>query len=130
MLSYCLPFLKDLDVEMLSDRSFLFNIRESYFKDKNLPSPLLSDGTINIICLVLALYFETNELIIIEEPERDVHPALIPKLVEMIKDASEDRQIIITTHNPEMIRDVETDIVTVSRNDKGFSIIERLDKKS
>ena len=130
ILGDCLPFLKDLDVEMLSDRSFLFTTKESYFKDKNISSPLLSDGTISIICLVLALYFERNKLIIVEEPERDVHPAIIPKLVEMMKEVSEYRQIIITTHNPEMIRNVDTDsIVTVSRDDEGFSIIKRLDKK-
>jgi predicted ATPase len=84
--------------------------------------------TINITALIIALYFEGKPLIIIEEPERNIHPYLISKVIEMMKDVSERRkkQIIVTTHNPEVVRytDIEN-IVLVHRDDKGFTQISR-----
>jgi len=52
-----------------------------------LPAFLISDGTINIIALLVALYFEKKPLAIIEEPERNIHPYLISRVVDMMKDA-------------------------------------------
>ncbi len=91
---------------------------------------MLSDGTINIISLIIALYFEQKELVVFEEPERNLHPSLISKLVEMFKDASNNKQIIITTHNPEIIKFVELEnLFLVKRDSDGFSVIEKPGQK-
>ncbi len=121
-----LPFVDNVDVEKFADKSLLFKLREIYFKKKYIPSSLISDGTINIIALIIALYFERKPLTIIEEPERNIHPYLISKVVEMMKDASRNKQIIVTTHNPEIVRyaDLEN-ILLISRNKDGFSTITR-----
>lgn len=123
-----LPFIEDITVEKLADKSLLASLKEVYSGKKFLPAPLLSDGTINITALIIALYFEEKPLIIIEEPERNIHPYLISKVIEMMKDVSErrEKQIIVTTHNPEVVRytDIEN-IVLVHRDDKGFTQISR-----
>ncbi len=120
-----LPFIADIDVEKLADKSFLFKLKETYSKNY-LPASLISDGTINITALIIAIYFEKNPITIIEEPERNIHPHLISKLVSMMKDSSQNKQIIVTTHNPELIKyaDLE-DILLVKRNNIGFSVIIR-----
>jgi len=126
-----LPFVENLDVENLADKSLLFKLSESYFKNKYLPASLISDGTISITALIVALYFEKKPFVIIEEPERNIHPSLISKLVEMIKDASQQKQILVTTHNPESLKYTGLEnILLVSRDKEGFSIISRpADKK-
>jgi predicted ATPase len=113
-----------------------FELKEKY-SNKYLPASLLSDGTINIIALIIALYFDTTRykrnskpLAIIEEPERNIHPYLISKVVNTMKDASQQKQIIITTHSPEILRNTymymgDKNILMISRNDKGFSNISR-----
>ncbi len=118
-----LPFIGQIKVEKFSDKSFLFKLKETYSK-KYLPASLISDGTINITALIIAMYFEKNQLAIIEEPERNIHPHLISKLVGMMKDSSQNKQIIVTTHNPELIKyaDLE-DILLVRRDENGFSVI-------
>ena len=118
-----LPFIADIDVEKLADKSFLFMLKEKYSK-KYLPASLISDGTINITALIIAMYFEKNPITIIEEPERNIHPHLISKLVGMMKDSSQNKQLIVTTHNPELIKyaDLE-DILLVKRDNNGFSVI-------
>lgn len=121
-----LPFISNLDVEKFADKSLLFKLQEKYFKNQYLPASLISDGTINITALIIALYFEKKSLTIIEEPERNIHPYLISKVVDMMKDASQKKQIIVTTHNPEIVKYAGLDnILLVSRDEDGFSTISR-----
>jgi predicted ATPase len=121
-----LPFVEDLDIEKFSDKSLLFKLSEIYSKNQYLPAPFLSDGTICITALIIALYFDRKPLIIIEEPERNIHPYLISRLVNMMKEVSEEKQIIITTHNPEVIKHAGLEnIYLVSRNKEGFSTISK-----
>ena len=123
-----LPFIEGIKVRKMPDKSVLASLKEVYSGKTFLPAFLISDGTINITALIIALYFEEKPLIIIEEPERNIHPFLISKVVEMMNDVSErlKKQIIVTTHNPEVIRytDIEN-ILLVHRDDEGFSQISR-----
>lgn len=126
-----LPFIGNLDVEKFADKSLLFKLQETYFKNQYLPASLISDGTINITALIVALYFEKKPLTIIEEPERNIHPYLISKVVDMMKDASQKKQIVVTTHNPEVVKYAGLDnILLISRDKEGFSTVSRpVDKK-
>jgi len=131
LLRYILSFIDDLKVKTLHDRSLFVNLREIYSKEKFFPAYLISDGTINITALIIALYFEEKNFIIIEEPERNVHPYLISKVIEMMKDVSKEKQIIITTHNPEIVKHAKPeDIFLISRDKEGFSKICRPAEKT
>jgi AAA15 family ATPase/GTPase len=121
-----LPFVNKLDIEKFADKSLLFKLEEVYAQKQYLPAPLISDGTINITALIIALYFEEKLLTIIEEPERNIHPSLISGVVQMLKEASQEKQIIVTTHNPEMVRHTDLEsILLISRDKEGFSTISR-----
>ncbi|MBC7128882.1 MAG: AAA family ATPase [Thermoplasmatales archaeon] len=121
-----LPFISDLDVERFAGKSLLFKLQETYFTEDYLPAYLISDGTINITALILALYFEKKPLAIIEEPERNIHPSLLAKIIDMMKDASGNKQIIVTTHNPQIVKYAGLEnILLVSRDKEGFSTISR-----
>lgn len=121
-----LPFVENLDVEKLADKSLLFKLQETYFKNQYLPASLISDGTINLTALIIALFFEKKPIIIIEEPERNIHPYLISRVVEMMKDASKNKQIIVTTHNPEIVKYAGLEnLLLVHRDENGFSRISR-----
>jgi len=125
-----LPFVEDLSTDKFADKSLLFKLRESYFPNVYFPASFISDGTVNISALLIALYFEEKSVSIIEEPERNIHPHLISKVMDMMRDASKNKQIIITTHNPEVVKytDLEN-IILVSRDKKGFSTISRPGEK-
>lgn len=121
-----LPFIAEVDVEKFSDKSLLFKLREVYSKKQYLPASLISDGTINIMALIIALYFQRKNLTIIEEPERNIHPYLISKIVDIMKDASKNKQLIVTTHNPEIVKyGGLSNILLVLRDNEGFSEIYR-----
>ncbi len=120
-----LPFVEDIAVEKFLDMSLFMKVKEVY-SGKYIPASMISDGTINIAALIVALFFEERPVTIIEEPERNIHPALISKLVAMLKDASQRKQIIVTTHNPEMVKHVNIeDITLITRDPDGFSHLSR-----
>jgi len=121
-----LPFVEDLKVERFSDKSLLLALKESYTDDSFLPATFLSDGTIHLVALIVVLYFEKAAVTVLEEPERNIHPHLISRVVSMLKDASDQKQIITTTHSPEVVRNVELeDLLLVHRDENGFSRVTR-----
>jgi predicted ATPase len=133
LMTNLLPFVTDVGIESFVDSSLIVKVKESYSKNKELPASLMSDGSISVLVLILALYFESEngDIIIFEEPERNIHPHLISKLIDMLEETSEKKQIIITTHNPEFVKHVKLeDIIYISRNENGYSDISRIcDKK-
>jgi predicted ATPase len=119
-----LPFIKQLDIDKFYDKSLLFKVKEIYNHNTFIPSALLSDGTISVTAIVVALFFQNKNLAIFEEPEHGLHPALIAQLMQLFYSAAEEKQIIVTTHNPEVLKHTRLeDLLLVSRNEKGFAVI-------
>jgi hypothetical protein len=124
LLTDILPFVEDLKIDEYPNNT-VFEIKEKYSLDNFFPSLFISDGTANIIAILVALFLQYNHsLTVIEEPDRNMHPRLISNIVSYMKQASEYKQLIITTHNPELIRHTDADnIFLVGRKENGFSTI-------
>ncbi len=121
-----LEFVDDFRVQKLADKSLMFGLQEKFSPNTFLPAFLLSDGTIAVIALVISLYFENRSLIVLEEPERNIHPNMIHKLVEMLEEVAENKQIFVTTHNPEFVKYTRLeDLILISRNENGYSTVSR-----
>ncbi len=61
----------------------------------------LSDGTLRYLSLLLILLHPSPPgLIAMEEPELGLHPDVISKVVELLIDASQRTQLLVTTHSP------------------------------
>lgn len=126
LIKVILPFIDDIKVENNVNKSVFFKVKESYNK-KEFPSYMLSDGTVNILAIIIALYFQdNNDIIVMEEPERNIHPKLLSILVSILSDVSEKKQIFITTHNPFIVKEANLeDIFLVSRDSGGISEISK-----
>ena len=122
---YNLPYLKDLGIEQLADRFITIKARETFAEDKELPAFLFSDGTANTIAIVVALFFQKQKrFAIFEEPDSHLHPKALSGLMELFKEVSERRQLLVTTHNPEVVKYTGVEkILLVSRDKNGFSRI-------
>lgn len=103
-ISSMLDFIEKISIEEFGTKIDL-QIKEKC-NSISTESSLLSDGTITIIAIIVALYYQNHSVIFIEEPEHGIHPSLIADLIDMIYDVAEsfDKQIIITTHSPEILR--------------------------
>jgi len=126
LLRDAMPFVEDFSVQKFMDVSLILTLRERYAKSHDLPASSLSDGTIVIFALIIALYFEEKPFIVIEEPVSHIHPFLVARVMAMMKESSEKKQLMITTHSTEVVRHVRLeDILLISRDSEGFSVISR-----
>jgi predicted ATPase len=96
-----------------------------------IPASRLSDGTLRFLSL-LAILMDPNPppLICIEEPELGLHPDILPTLANLLKEASERCQLIVTTHSDVLV-DSMTDTpeyVLVCEKDSNGTVLKRLDK--
>ena len=57
-----------------------------------------------------------------EEPEKSMHPSLMARIAEMARDASRRRQIIMTTHSPELVGHAGIEsLYAIKKDPGGFS---------
>lgn len=127
LMNEILPFVEDITVKNFVDKSFIPCLKESYCDKQFLPTPWISDGTISIIALIVALFYGTNKFIVFEEPERNIHPALTSKLISLMKDTAKrmKKQVIITTHNPQIVKYAGIDSLIVVHREKNYSCVSR-----
>lgn len=66
----------------------------------SIPATRLSDGTLRYLCLLAILCDPSPPpLICIEEPELGLHPDILPKIADLLVEASQTTQLIVTTHS-------------------------------
>ncbi len=103
-----------------------------FFHEGRLPIPAtrLSDGTLRYLCLLTILcHPNPPPLVCIEEPELGLHPDVLPTLANLLREASERMQLIVTTHSDVLV-DALTDSpesVLVADKTVGGTILRRLD---
>ena len=96
------------------------------------PAVRLSDGTLRYLCLLAILCHPTPPpLVCLEEPELGLHPDILPGLADLLREASERCQLIVTTHSDTLV-DALTNMpesVVVCEKEKGQTRMRRLDKE-
>jgi predicted ATPase len=71
----------------------------------------MSDGTLRALGVLVSLFQSGNAphhsipLVGIEEPEVALHPAAAGVLLDSLRDASQDTQIVVTSHSPDVLDD-------------------------
>lgn len=90
----------------------------------------LSDGTLRFICLTTLLLQPPQlqpDAIIIDEPELGLHPYALAVLGSLLRQASEYKQIIVSTQSVELVNQFEPrDVVVTERHENG-SVLRRPD---
>ena len=97
------------------------------------PALNVSDGTLRMLGLLLAVYQLGRASVLgIEEPEATVHPAVTEQILEVLQDASRQRQILVTTHSPDLLdfKDVDEEQVRVVTNPQNATVVAPLSETS
>jgi len=66
----------------------------------------VSDGTLRALGVLVSVFAVTGSTLStvgVEEPESGLHPAATGVLLDALRDASERRQVIVTSHSPDLI---------------------------
>lgn len=142
--------MNKIDIDSIAKENFIKNLRMLYddiqdykilvesataqifLKEKNnsISATRLSDGTLRYMCLLAILcHPKPPALICIDEPELGLHPDVLPSLANLLIEASERTQIIVTTHS-EILVDAMTEqpeSVLVTEKIDGQTSIKPLD---
>ena len=71
---------------------------------ERLPATRMSDGTLKFLCLLAVLLDpDVPPLLCIEEPEVGLHPEAIQIVADLLIEASEKTQIVVTTHSESLV---------------------------
>ncbi|MCY3710539.1 MAG: AAA family ATPase [Caldilineaceae bacterium] len=95
------------------------------------PASRLSDGTLHFLCLATTLCHPSPPpLLCIEEPETELHPDILPVVAEMLIEASERTQIIVTTHSDILVDALShvPESVLVCEKETNSTTVRRLDQ--
>ena len=98
--------------------------------DLAVPASRLSDGSLRYLCLLAILLDpEPPLLVVIEEPELGLHPDLMPKIADLLVDASSRCQLVVTTHSDVLVDALSErpDSVVVCEKYEGQTVMRRLD---
>ena len=99
--------------------------------DEPVPQTRMSDGLLRYLCLLTILCHPSPPpLICIEEPELGLHPDVMSVLGDLLIEASQRTQLIVTTHSDLLVSalsDVPEAVLVCERDDRGTHL-RRLEK--
>jgi len=108
---------------------------EWYFGGQQEPFFLseLSDGTVRMLCwAVVLLSPELPSLLVLDEPELGLHPSWLGTLAQWIQRASEQTQVLVSTHSPDLLDHFSKradDVVCFCKAEDGLWGLTRLDQE-
>jgi predicted ATPase len=115
MMQVVMPQLEDITTQAVG--GFIlsrFKVREASGEAHFFDPSQISDGSLRILGILLALYQTPHpSLMVIEEPEQTVNPALLALLADAFREVSERTQLLITSHSPHLIDCFEPENIQV-----------------
>lgn len=127
------PFFVDFHLEPNPDNPdrILLMWMHQYIENENYNfyADSFSDGTLRFACLATLLLQPVElqpDIILIDEPELGFHPYAINILAELIRAASVDKQIIISTQSVQLLNEFEPENIIVVDREKNQSTFKRL----
>ncbi len=105
MMALVIPQLVDISTRTIG--GFVlpqFKVREANGKIHHFEPSQISDGSLRVLGILLALYHLPHPtLMVVEEPEQTVNPALLALLAAAFHEAAERTQLLITSHSPHLV---------------------------
>lgn len=112
--------IDDFDVDVKGNTVEVF-LTEGDFV---IPANRLSDGTLRFLCLLAILCDpEPPVLVCIEEPELGLHPDMLPKIADLLAEASDRTQLIVTTHSDALVD-------AMTEQPESVLVVEKLDGRT
>ncbi|WP_410569871.1 AAA family ATPase [Amycolatopsis sp. cmx-4-61] len=122
------PGLDDIEPLQQGDGSWIVRLREQDGGEPVAPENI-SDGTLHLLGYLVALRTNTSVLLI-EEPENQVHPRLHYLLAEDAREGESD-QVIVATHAPRFVDAVQpAEVWAFARGAEGYSEVKRVSNEA
>lgn len=83
------------------------------------PSEHASEGMLYALAYLVLQHLSPVSLLLIEEPENGLHPARIREMVELLRKLSAHQQIVMATHSPLILNELQGDEISVLTRPRG-----------
>ncbi|PZU98871.1 MAG: ATP-binding protein [Pseudanabaena sp.] len=88
---------------------------------------LLSDGTLRVLSILTEIIASNQgKTIIIEEPEAQIHPAMLGKLLNEIETYTYGQNLIISTHSPQVVAWASPEKINLVHRKNGQTFVRKL----
>lgn len=77
----------------------------------------MSEGMLYYLAFAALPHIGGHRLVLIEEPENGLHPARIKEVMNVLKEVSKTSQVVIATHSPLVINELEPEQVSIITRD-------------
>ena len=119
------PGLKDIVVERLPSGALGVSfVEEGFSRPWHVNE--VSDGTIQVLCMLLAVTDPQAWALVIEEPENSLHPWMVRQIGQRFRKLAEEKTVILTTQSPVVIDMLFPEEVWIVSRKKGQTSIRRL----
>lgn len=125
------PGFLDIQIEPMNNYLVPHFIFEVSGKEVKFDPQQISDGTLRLFALLLAIHqqrapnWQTEgqqqapDLLLIDEPENTIYPGAMGILVDALREASETTQLIITTHSPDFVKHFKPEEIRIATSVNG-----------
>jgi AAA15 family ATPase/GTPase len=117
---------EDKEIRTIENVQLEFLVSDSWHKWDQ-----LSDGTRRILTIIDSVYY-AKDIILIEEPELGIHPHQLSLLLDFLSIMSEEKQIIISTHSPDVLDSIGIDSlekINIVEMKSGQTAVHKLSKE-
>jgi putative DNA methylase len=97
----------------------------------------MSEGTLRVLAILVALFQQNYgpgqqqvPLLCLEEPETSLHPAAAVLLYDALSEASEKRQVLVTSHSPDLLdrKELDADALLAVSSEGGVARVGPIDE--
>jgi energy-coupling factor transporter ATP-binding protein EcfA2 len=90
---------------------------------------VLSDGTLKVLSILIEIIASNpSSTIIIEEPEAQIHPAMLAKLLNEIETYTYGENLILSTHSPQVVSWARPEKINLVYRKDGRTFVRKLSK--
>jgi predicted ATPase len=105
------PTVKSLSLRNMSNTQKALGVQLT--DGKFIGAEFMSEGMLYYLAYAALPYLEPTAVILVEEPENGLHPARIRDVVKALREVSKTTQVLMATHSPLVINELEPEEVTV-----------------
>ena len=88
---------------------------------------LLSDGTLRVLSILIEIIASNPSMTtIIEEPETQIHPGMLAKLLNEIETYTFEENLLLSTHSPQVAAWTSPDKINIVHRKNGRTIVQKL----
>lgn len=123
-MSKIIPGLEDISIEQ-AGRFLTLKFKQAQGADSaEFNATEMSDGSLRALGIVVATHqMESDELLIIEEPEVSIHVGAANLLFDLLKEASEKGAVLVTTHSADLLDAAKDEEILVCEYSDGSTKI-------